>query len=70
MSLGVRKSYNLAREEMRALSEGRAVDIDSAKSALETCAFAWSQKEFFSHAAVLFSLLCLFCFVSGRLVIY
>jgi hypothetical protein len=47
-----RKYYNLTREEMRALSEGRAVDIDRATSALETCAFAWDQKEFFNHAAV------------------
>jgi len=42
----------LTREEMRALSEGRAVDIDRATSALETCAFAWEQKEFFSHSTV------------------
>ena len=48
----LRKYYNLTREEMRALSEGRAVDIDRATSALETCAFAWEQKEFFSHATV------------------
>ena len=37
---------------MRALSEGRAVDIDRATSALERCAFAWDQKEFFNHATV------------------
>ena len=39
-------------EEMRALSEGRAVDVDRAMSALETCAFEWDQKECFSHTTV------------------
>ena len=47
-----RKYYNLTREEMRALAEDRTVDIDRATSALETCAFAWDQKEFFNHTAV------------------
>ena len=49
---GFRKCSNLTREEMRALSEGRAVDIDRATSALEKCAFAWDKKEFFNHATV------------------
>ena len=47
-----RKYSNLTREEMRALAEDRSVDIDRAILALETCAFAWGQKEFFNYAAV------------------
>ena len=49
---GFRKYSNFTREEMRASAEDRAVDIDRATSALETCAFAWDQKEFFNHTAV------------------